>query len=123
MLPCSVVASRTCSVSCTDLRGSEHTVEVTADSLYEAVAEGLRVFRGNDWVDDISRGHTIPVVVRQPEIEHRVHLRDFERWLESQGRSPAEVSLKNRLRELLKSGVPSAGSVATGRSGVRNRDR
>jgi hypothetical protein len=96
---------------------------VAADSLYEAVAQGLRAFRANDWVDDISQGHTISVVVTQPEIEHRVHLRDFERWLESQGRSPAEVSLKNRLRELLKSDVPSAGSVATGRSGGRNRDR
>jgi hypothetical protein len=107
----------------TDLRGCEQTVEVTADSLYEAVAQGLRVFRANDWVDEISRGHTISVVVRQPEVEHKIHLRDFERWLESEGRSPAEVSLKNRLRELLKSDVPSAGSIATGRSGVRNRGR
>jgi len=52
------VALRTCSVSCTDLRGCEHIVEVTADSLYEAVARGLRVFRENDWVDDIGRGQT-----------------------------------------------------------------
>ena len=96
---------------------------MTASSLYEAVAQGLRVFRENDWVDDISRGQMISVVVRQPEIEHRVHLRDFERWLESQGRSPAEVSLKNRLRELLQPDAASSGSVATGRSGVRNRDR
>lgn len=96
---------------------------MTADSLYKAVAQGLRVFRENDWVDDISRGQTISVVVRQPEVEHRVHLRDFERWLESQGRSPAEVSLKNRLRELLRPDTASSGSVATGRSGVRNRNR
>ena len=40
---------RSCTVSCFDLRGCEHTVEVTADSLYEAVAQGLRVFRENDW--------------------------------------------------------------------------
>jgi hypothetical protein len=32
-------------VSYGDLNGVEHTVEVTADSLYEAVAQGLRVFR------------------------------------------------------------------------------
>jgi hypothetical protein len=73
---------------------------VTADSLYEAVAQGLRVFRENDWVDDISRGQTISVVVKQPETEHKVPVPDFERWLESQGRSPGEVSLKNRLLEL-----------------------
>jgi hypothetical protein len=113
-------------VSCRaiDLLGCEHRVEVTADSLYEAVARGLRVFRENDWVHEIGRGQTtISVVVRQPEVEHKVRVQDFERWLESQGRTPAEVSLKSRLRELLKSDVPSAGSVATGRSGGRNRDR
>jgi hypothetical protein len=113
---------RTCSVSCTDHQGCEHTVEVTADSLYEAVAQGLRVFLENDWVDDISRGQTISVVVRQPEIEHRVHLRDFEGWLESQGRSPAELSLKNRLRELLKSEGAPPRSWAAGK-GVRQRER
>jgi hypothetical protein len=29
-------------------------------------------------------------------------VRDFENWLETAGRSPAEMSLKTRLRELLK---------------------
>ena len=114
---------RNCSVSLIDLCGHEHTVDVTADSLYEAVAQGLRVFRENDWVDDISRGQMISVVVRQPEIEHKVRVHDFERWLESQGRSPVEVSLKNRLRELLQSDAAFSGSVAIGRSGARNRDR
>jgi hypothetical protein len=96
----------TCTVSCTDARGYDHSVEVTADSLFEAVAQGLRVFRENNWVDDIGR-----------------QLREFERWLESQGRTPAEVSLKGRLRELLKSDITPAGSVANRRSDVRNRDR
>ena len=115
------VALRTCSVSCTDLRGCEHTVEVTADSLYEAVAQGLRVFRENDWVDDIGRGQTtISIVVRPPQVEHKVRVQDFERWLESQGRTPAEVGLKRRLRELLRSNVE---STATGRAGAEPRRR
>jgi hypothetical protein len=118
------VSLRSCTVSCFDLRGCEHTVEVTAGSLYEAVAQGLRVFRENDWVDDIGRGQTtVSVVVRHPVVEHKVRVQDFERWLESQGRSPAEVILKGRLRELLRSDVARAGSVAVGRGGVRNRDR
>ena len=65
------MALRTCTVSCADARGYEHSVEVTADSLYEAVTQGLRAFRANDWVDDIGRGQTISVVVRQPEIKHK----------------------------------------------------
>ena len=102
MLACLVVSLRTCTVSCCDLKGIEHAIEVTADSLYEAVAQGLRTFRENDWVDDIGGGQTtITVVVRQPGVEHKVRVRDFEQWLESQGRTPAEMSLKSRLRALL----------------------
>src|SRR6266478_5342283 len=83
-------------VSCCDLKGVEHAIEVTADSLYEAVAQGLRAFRENDWVDDIDGGlTTITVVVRHPGVEHKVRVGDFERWLESQGRPPAEMSLKS----------------------------
>jgi hypothetical protein len=31
----------------------KHTVEVSAGSVYEAVAQALRIFRDNAWVDDI----------------------------------------------------------------------
>jgi hypothetical protein len=55
------------------------------------------------WASNHRHGQTtITVVVRQPEVEHKVRIRDFERWLESEGRTPAEMSLKSRLRELLK---------------------
>ena len=54
-------------------------IEVTADSLDEAVAQGLRAFRENDWVEDIGRGQTtITVVIRQPPVEHKVRVREFE---------------------------------------------
>jgi hypothetical protein len=97
------VALRTCRLTCSDLNGIEHVVEVTADTLYEAVAQGLRAFRDADWASDIGLGLTkIRVTVKQPEVEHTVHVRDFENWLESAGRSPAEMSLKTRLRELLR---------------------
>lgn len=96
---------RTCRVSCRDLKGVEHAIEVTADSLYEAVAQALRVFRGSDWVDDLGHGRTtISVIVKNPEVEHKVRVQDFERWLEASPRSPAEMTLKNRLRELLTKG-------------------
>ena len=92
---------RTCRVSCCDLAGVEHTVEVTADSLYEAVAQGLRVFRENNWVNEIGRGlTTVKVAVKEPEVEHHVRVMDFERWLASSG-TPAEMMLKSRLRILL----------------------
>jgi len=47
------VALKTCRVSCVELGGVEHAVEVTAGSLYEAVAQALRIFRDNDWIESI----------------------------------------------------------------------
>jgi hypothetical protein len=40
-------------------------------------------------------------VVKQPEVEHKVRMRDFEAWLQSNGRPPADMALKFGLRELL----------------------
>jgi hypothetical protein len=85
-----------------DLNGVEHAVEVSAGSLYEAVAQALRIFRDNEWVEGPGAGQTpLSVKVKQPEAEHTVRVQDFERWLEATPRSPAEMVLKTRLRELL----------------------
>jgi hypothetical protein len=70
---------RTCTVSYCDLKGIEHAVEVTADSLCETVAQALRVFRENNCVDEVGRGQTIiSVVVRHPEVQYRVRVQDFD---------------------------------------------
>jgi hypothetical protein len=98
------VAIRTCRVTCRDVEGVEHTIEVTAETLYEAVARGLAAFKFKDadWVGDFAPGQsTITVVVKRPEVEHKVHMRDFQAWLESNGHSPAETVLKSRMGELL----------------------
>jgi hypothetical protein len=96
------VGLRKCRISYCDPNGVEHIVEVTADSLYEAVAQGLRAFRENDWINEIGRGQTtISITVTHPKVQHKVRMQDFELWLESQGRTPAKMSLKARLRELL----------------------
>jgi hypothetical protein len=97
------MAVRTCKVNCRDTHGVEHTAEVSAQSVYEAVAQGLRVFREHDWCA-ADLGHSaasVVVRIRQPEVEHRVRIRDFESWLEAAGRSPAEMALKSRLRDIV----------------------
>lgn len=91
-------------MSCRDSIGVEHAVEVTAQTLYEAAARGLRIFRENDWVSTVEQSALI-IRVKQPEIEHRVRIRDFERWLTSAGKSPAEQALKSDLQDLLKDRV------------------
>jgi len=71
-------------------------------SLYEAVAQGLRVFREDDWSQDANRvPASVVVTINQPQVEHRVRIKDFENWLDSTGRSPAEMALKSRLRDII----------------------
>jgi hypothetical protein len=104
------VALKACRVSCVDLRGVEHAIEVTAANLYEAVAQALWIFRDNEWIEGIGRGQTpILVKVKHPETEHTVRVQDFERWLESQSaltrrtgfeKSPARASHHNQITNI-----------------------
>jgi len=83
--------------------GTEHTVEVTAGSLYEAVAQALGIRHGGIWVEEIGEGLTeLKVRVKQPAVEHRVRMKDFRRWLESQGKTPAQCTRKRKLIALAK---------------------
>ena len=50
---------RSCRVTMQDNDGISHTVEVTAATLYEAVAQGLAALRGREWVEGIPQGHNI----------------------------------------------------------------
>lgn len=96
------MALRTCKVSCKDLQDALHTVEVTAESLYDAVAKALVIFRQNDWVAEIGTGLTpVMVVVKEPTVMHQVLMKDFERWLKCNGRTPAETANRNALRKQL----------------------
>jgi hypothetical protein len=96
------VALRTCSVSCKDLQDVQHTVEVTAETLYEAVAKALVIFRQNDWVADIGTGMTaVTVVVKEPTVLHQVLMKDFAQCLKRNGRSPAETASRSALRQQL----------------------
>ena len=102
---------RSCKVTCRDLIGNDHTVEVTAESLYEAVGKALSILRQDEWVDQIGEGLTeVRVSVSQPAVEHKVLVKDFRRWLESQGRTPAEQALKKRLAEIVRNRELRSGS-------------
>ena len=45
---------RSCRATIRDMEGVAHTAEVTAATLYEAVAQGLAAIRGNDWVAGVA---------------------------------------------------------------------
>jgi hypothetical protein len=91
---------RSCRVTIKDTQDITHSVEVTAETLYEAVALGLKALRGRDWVEPIREG-TVHVAVAEVPVKHTVQLRDFNAWIESQGRSPSEFIQRTKIRKIL----------------------
>jgi hypothetical protein len=93
---------RSCRVTIQDMDGVSHSVEVTAATLYEAVAHGLAAIRGNEWVAGIAEGlNSVRVSVADVRVEHEVKLIDFTRWLDRTGGSPREISDRQRIRSIL----------------------
>jgi hypothetical protein len=96
------VVLRTCTVAVRDLQDVEHSIEVTAETLYEAIATALAALQQDNWVGEIGQGFaTVTVLVQQPPVKHEVKMKDFISWLGRQGRSPAEVMLKQKLEKIL----------------------
>jgi hypothetical protein len=93
---------RACRVTITDTEGVAHTVEVTASSLYEAVALALTALRGNQWAGGIPDGfNPVKVKVTDVPVEHEVKMKDFTSWLERRGNTPREVTDRKKIREIL----------------------
>ena len=93
---------RSCRVTIEDMDGVSHTVEVTAATLYEAVAQGLAAIRGNEWVAGVAQGlNVVKVSVADVRVEHEVKLGDFTKWLERRGNTPREVIDRKKIKAIL----------------------
>jgi hypothetical protein len=91
---------RTCRVVVPDINGVSHSTEVTAGTLYEAVALALAAMRSNDWAEELVRGD-VTVSVQNVAVEHTVQIAEFYQWLERTGGSPSEKSRRRRVKEIL----------------------
>ncbi|PYS25906.1 MAG: hypothetical protein DMF72_00175 [Acidobacteria bacterium] len=87
-----------CIVSYLDTDGMRHTVEVDADSLYEATALAVRTFRQHGC--EPGRASKIDVEMRT-SVTHTVTLGKVHDWLTGGAKTPKEAILKERLRGLL----------------------
>jgi hypothetical protein len=91
-----------CRVSFRDADGIEHAVELEARTLYEAVGLAIDRFRRCEHVKYEPKGlHEFTVEPRDPTSQHRLTRRMFDAWLRRSARSPADMALKTRLKELL----------------------
>ena len=93
---------RSCKVTIKDLDGVAHTIDVTASTLYEAVALGMAAVRSEEWANGVALGlNSVKVRVTNIPVEHEVALKDFTKWLDKTGGSPREVSDRHRIRTIL----------------------
>jgi len=102
---------RLCRVTVCNLEGVKHSVEVTASTLYEAVALGLVAIREQDWAGEIAEGlNTVDVSVTAVPVLHSVRMQDFNKWLSRKGGTPSVIRQRKHIRQILGLG----GSDASG---------
>ncbi|HEY6121673.1 MAG TPA: hypothetical protein VIV66_17080 [Pyrinomonadaceae bacterium] len=88
----------TCSVSYLDTVGIRHTVEVEAQSLYEAAVLALRTFKDHNC--EPGEASFLDVEVRS-SVTHRLTIRKVHDWINGGAKTPKEAVMKERLRALL----------------------
>jgi hypothetical protein len=101
MIASDVVAPRACSVSFVGPTGVRHSVDVTAESLYEAAATAFSRFRQDGWIDKIAPGTQLEVQVREPPTTHSLSVAQIRRWCDGVAVSPDEVLKRRKVKELL----------------------
>src|SRR5687768_11148082 len=90
-----------CLVSFRDSRNIIHTVEVSAETLFEAAVLGLNLLKQDGFIEDPIGGSTrLEVEVRHPGTKHTVSLIQLQRWLQGACVSPADRVKKERLKGL-----------------------
>jgi hypothetical protein len=95
------MAVRSCAVSFVGTSGVKHSVDVTAETLYEAAALALSVLRKADWADQIGPATELHVTVRAPEATHTVTVNQIRRWCDGVAVSPDEVLKRHRVKTLI----------------------
>ena len=87
-----------CVVSYLDTSGIRHTVEVEAQSLYEAAVLAIKVFRQHDC--EPREANQLEIEVRSSVI-HTLTIRKIHDWLNGGSKTPKEAVTKERLRGML----------------------
>jgi hypothetical protein len=109
---------RSCRVAYQDSDGIRHSVEVTAETLYEAAVLGMTTLRAAGWID--APNLMIEVTVKAPETTHSISSGVLAAWLSRSGKSPREQALKSRLLDLVR-GSTKGQTIESGAETLRRR--
>jgi hypothetical protein len=95
------VPLRACTVSFRNVSGVRHSVDVDAESVYEAAATALSYLEKDDWGEVVGPGMELEVLVRSPATRHTVTISQIKRWCDGVAVSPDEVLRRRKVKELL----------------------
>lgn len=101
MLPFFPVAARICTVSFKSPTGISHSVDVEAETLYEAAGIGLARLKKDGWIEGLGPGTRLEIAVREPSTMHVLTVQQLHRWVNGVTTSPAEVLRRTRVKHLL----------------------
>jgi len=87
-----------CFVSFLDVSGIRHQVEVEATSMYEAAALAIKAFREHDCEPGSLSQLDIEI---RTAVTHTLTVKKLREWLNGGAKTPKEVVIKDRLRELI----------------------
>jgi hypothetical protein len=97
------VPARVCTVSFADPSGIVHSVDVAAETLFEAAALAIKEFRAAGIADAVPGPATaLTVAVKAPAMQHTVTVGQLRLWIDGVARSPKERVIKDRLREIVR---------------------
>ena len=97
------MAGKNCRVVFKDLEGVRHSVEVTAESVYEASALALSALSRHEWIENVGPGTRLEIQVIEPGVTHSLFVAQLRQWLDGPARSPADVVKRQKLKALLAS--------------------
>lgn len=97
------MAGKVCRVSFKDFEGVRHSVEVVAESVFEASALALSALSKHEWVEKIGPGTRLDVQIFEPGVTHTLIVAQLKQWLERPAGSPADTIRKRKLKNLLTS--------------------
>jgi hypothetical protein len=91
-----------CIVRLKDCLDTEHSVEVFAESLYEAVLRGLSRLNDVGWESNGNETvQRVEVEIHQEPTRHIVDVPKLLKWVQEKAAYPAQETRKAKLRKLL----------------------
>jgi putative ATP-dependent endonuclease of OLD family len=95
------VAVRTCVVTFAGPSGIRHSVEVQAETVYEAAALGMHLLKQDGWNEPMAPGTKLEIQARHPSAVHTVSVAQLLRWCDGIAVSPDEVLRRRKVKAML----------------------